>query len=110
MLSQKILEFLSDINASEQAIEIINDYIYSRTNFSSNGNERKISGMFSSALDGEKIKDYSVEKSLKIFKANTYSIKNGIIEKSTPGWSISDKEDIGWLGELFDKEIDIFGI
>ncbi len=108
LLSQKILEFLSEINASDQAIDIINDYIYSRTNFSSNGSERKLSGMFSSAFDGEKTKDYSVEKSLKIFKANIYSIRNGIMEKSTPGWSILDKEDIGWLGDLFDKEIDIF--
>jgi hypothetical protein len=109
-LAQKILEFLSEINASDQAAEMLNDYVYSRVNFNSDGSERKIVSMFSSALDGEKIKDYSLEKSLKIFRANTYSIRNGVIQKSTPGWEISDKEDIGWLGDLFNKEIDIFSL
>ena len=107
LLAEKILEFLSEINASDQAVDLLNDYIYSRVNFNSDGSERKIVSMFSSALDGEKIKDYSVEKSLKTFRACTYSIRNGVMQKSTPGWQISDKEDIGWLDDLFNKEIDI---
>ena len=66
--------------------------------------------MFSSELDGEKIKDYSLEKSLKIFRANIFSIRNGVLQKSTPGWQILDKEDIGWLGDLFNKEINTFSL
>ena len=110
LLAEKILEFLSEINASDQAVDLLNDYIYSRVNFNTDGGERKIVSIFSSALDGEKIKDYSVEKSLKIFRAHTYSIRNGVMQKSTPGWQISDKEDIGWLDDLFNKEIDIFSL
>ena len=107
-VAQKILQFLSEINASDEAVDIIKDYIYLRTNFLSNGGERKIDGIFSSALDGEKKKDYSVEKTFKIFRATFYSIRNGISEKSQPGWVLTDKDDIDWLGDLFTKEITIF--
>ena len=57
-LSEKILQFLSDINAGEEAVNYINDYIHYRVNFESSGSERKLSGMFSSAFDAHKIKDY----------------------------------------------------
>ena len=46
-------------------------------------------------------------KTLKIFKATIFSIRNGVYEKATPGWKITDVEDIDWLGELFDKDVDV---
>ena len=106
-VSEKMLQFLSEINASEDAINFLNDYIYSRVCYQVNGSERKIKSMFSSAFDGEKEKSYSSEKSTKIFRANIFSLKNEVIPKPDPGWSITDVEDIDWLGELFVKEVDI---
>jgi len=106
-VAEKMLQFLSEINASEDAINFLNDYIYSRVCYQVNGSERKIKSMFSSAFDGEKEKSYSSEKSTKIFRANIFSLKNEVIPKPDPGWSITDVEDIDWLGELFVKEVDI---
>ena len=106
-VSEKMLQFLSEINASEDAINFLNDYIYSRVCYEVNGSERKIKSMFSSAFDGEKEKSYSSEKSTKIFRANIFSLKNEVIPKPDPGWSITDVEDIDWLGELFGKEVDL---
>ena len=51
--------------------------------------------------------DDELNSSLKIFKATIFSIRNGVYEKATPGWKISDEEDIDWLGELFDKDVDV---
>ena len=45
---------------------------------------------------------------LKIFKATIYSLRNDAIPKATPGWLITDTEDIDWLGEVFEQKIDIF--
>ena len=106
-VAEKMLQFLSEINASEDAINYLNDFIYSRVCYEVNGNERKIKSMFSSAFDGEKEKSYSSEKSTKIFRANIFSLKNEVIPKPDPGWSITDVEDIDWLGELFGKEVDL---
>ena len=107
-LAEKILQFLSDINAGEEAVTYIDDYIHYRTKFQASGTERKISGMFSSAFDGSKTKEYGTKESFKVFKATIFSIRNEAFPKATPGWLITDVEDIDWLGELFNKETDLF--
>ena len=107
-LAEKILQFLSDINAGEEAVTYIDDYIHYRVNFEASGSERKLSGMFSSAFNPEKIKDYSSDKSFKIFKATVFSIRNEALPKATPGWLITDVEDIDWIGEVFNEEPELF--
>ncbi len=107
-LAEKILQFLSDINAGEEAVTYIDDYIHYRVNFEASGSERKLSGMFSSAFDPEKIKDYNSDKSFKIFKATVFSIRNEALPKATPGWLINDVEDIDWIGEVFNEEPELF--
>ena len=107
-IAEKILQFLSDINAGEEAVTYIDDYIHYRVNFEASGSERKLSGMFSSAFDPEKIKDYNSDKSFKIFKATVFSIRNEALPKATPGWLITDVEDIDWIGEVFNEEPELF--
>ena len=107
-LSENILQFLSDINAGEEAVNYIDNYIHYRTNFQASGSERKISGIFSSAFAGSRNKEYGTKESFKIFKATTFSIRNEAFPKAKPGWLITDVEDIDWLGELFNKEADLF--
>jgi uncharacterized protein (UPF0332 family) len=105
--SEKILQFLSEINAQEEAVNFLNDYIFNRVSFNANGSERKIKSMFSSAFDPEKVKEYNSEKTLKNFRANIYSIRNNVMGKATPGWVIDEVEDIDWLGELFNQDVNI---
>ncbi len=72
-VAEKILQFLSDINAGENAVIYLNDYVHYRVNFKSNGSERKLSGIFSSSFDGKKTKDFNSEQSFKVFKATCAS-------------------------------------
>ena len=44
----------------------------------------------------------------KIFKATVFSIRNDALPKATPGWVITDEEDIDWVGEVFNQETEIF--
>lgn len=105
--SEKILQFLSEIEAQEEAVNFLNDYIFNRTSFNAKGSERKIKSMFSSAFDPEKVKEYNSEKTLKTFRANVYSIRNNLMGKAAPGWVIDEVEDIDWLGELFKQDVSI---
>ena len=107
-VAEKLLQFLSEIGVGEDAVVYLSDYIHYRAKFKSNGGERKLSGIFSSGFDGEKIKEYNSEQSFKVFKATIYSIRNNIIPKSPPGWVITDIPDIDWLGEVFTTEPSIF--
>ena len=56
----------------------------------------------------DKIKDYNSDKSFKIFKATVFSIRNEALPKATPGWLITDVEDIDWIGEVFNEEPELF--
>ena len=107
-LAENILQFLSEINAGEEAVNYINDYLHYRVLFEANGSERKLSGMFSSAFDGVKLKDYTSDKCFKIFKATVFSIRNEALPKATPGWLITDVENIDWIGEAIKKETELF--
>ncbi|MDC1133952.1 hypothetical protein OAT42_03415 [Alphaproteobacteria bacterium] len=106
--AEKALQFLSDIKAGENAVEYLTDYIHYRVNFKSHGGERKLSGIFSSGFAGEKLKSYSSENSFKVLKATVFSIRNNSLPKASPGWVITDVEDIDWLGDLFIQETQIF--
>ncbi len=105
--AEGILQFLSEIEAGEDAVEYLDNYIYKRIHFLNNGFERKLSGMFSSALDPVKSKEYSVANTVKVFRVTTFGIRNNTMPKAPPGWSISDVEDLDWLMELIQKPVDI---
>ena len=84
-VAEKILQFLSEINAGEEAVTYIDDYIHYRVNFEASGSERKLTGMFSSAFDPEKIKDYHSDKSFKVFKATVFSTREHASPCATAG-------------------------
>ena len=105
--SEQILQFLSEIEASEEATNYIDRYIYRRVCFKANGAERKISGVFSSALDPIKEKEYQTKNVTKIFRATIFGLRNNTIEDMPAGWDIKDVEDLDWFGELIKKPVDI---
>ena len=65
--AEEILQFLSDLEANEDAVNYIDSYIYRRMCFKSTGAERKISGMFSSELAPVKTNDYLGKNVAKTF-------------------------------------------
>ena len=64
--------------------------------------------MFSSAFNPTKVKEYNTDKCFKIFKATVFSIRNEALPKAEQGWSITDVEDIDWIGEVINQETELF--
>ena len=105
--AEQILQFLSEIEANDEATNYIDRYIYRRVCFKANGAERKLSGVFSSALDPIKQKEYQIKNVTKIFRATIFGLRNNTIEDMQPGWEITDIEELDWFGELIKKPTDI---
>ena len=105
--AEEILQFLSDLEANEDAVNYIDSYIYRRMCFKSSGAERKISGMFSSELDPVKTNDYSGKNVVKVFRATIFAIRNNTLSDKPPGWSFEDVENLDWLKELLNKPTDL---
>ena len=92
--AEEILQFLSDLDANEEAVNYIDSYIYRRICFKSTGAERKMSGMFSSELDPVKTNDYSVKNVTKVFRATIFAIRNQTVIDKPPGWTYEDVENL----------------
>lgn len=105
--AEEMLQFLSDLEANEDAVNYLDRYIYRRMCFKSSGAERKISGMFSSELDPVKTNDYSVKNVVKVFRATIFALRNNTVTDMPPGWSYEDVEGLDWLKDLLNKPTNI---
>ena len=105
--AEEMLQFLSDLEANEDAVNYIDRYLYRRICFKSTGAERKISGMFSSELDPVKTNDYSVKNVTKVFRATVFALRNNTVTDMPPGWTYEDVEGLDWVKDLFNKPTNI---
>ena len=105
--AEEMLQFLSDLEANEDAVNYFDRYIYRRMCFKSSGAERKISGMFSSELDPVKTNDYSVKNVVKVFRATIFALRNNTVTDMPPGWTYEDVEGLDWLKDLLNKPTNI---
>ena len=105
--AEEILQFLSDLEANEEAVNYIDSYVYRKICFKSSGADRKISGIFSSELDPVKTNEYSGKNITKTFRATIFAIRNHTLSDKPPGWSYDDVENLDWLKDLLNKPVDI---
>ena len=98
--SQKILEFLSEIEAGETAIDYLKSYIYRRVKFTATNKPRKFKGLFVDEFAPMKTQDYSAEKAVILFKAFVFSSRSGLKTTVPAGWVITDEDGINWFGQL----------
>ena len=105
--AETILQFLSEIEAGDEAVDYLNHYIHKRILFKENGAERKLSGMFASPLDPEKTRDYSTDKSTKVFRATIFGIRNNTMPKAPAGWNVIDIEELDWLKSLIEEPVSV---
>ena len=104
--AELLLRFLVEINA-EKSDELLNSYIFFTLKFDHPGSKRKLKGLFGSAFDKEKNKDFSSNGAAKSFRAYVFGLRSGVTEKSVPGWDIKNEEDIEILKNIIETEADI---
>ncbi len=103
-----LLIFLAEIEAGDSAVHLLNTYNFNRLKFESTKKPRKIKGLFGSALDPIKQKEYSPNNCLKVFKATVFGMRSKVNPEPPSGWTIQEEKDLDWFGELLNKKTDIF--
>ena len=96
--------FLSEIDAGESAVTLLNDYIFNRLKFEATRKPRKIKGMFGSAFDPTKTQEYSAEKCTKLFKAMVFGLRSKANPSAPSGWDISQEQNLEWFGKLLTQK------
>ena len=100
------MRFLVETN-SEESDQLLNNFVFFSLKYVQHGSKRKLKGIFGSAIDPTKEKEYQEKITLKNFKAYFFGFRNGVIEKPDPGWNILEEEGIDFLVELIKKEANI---
>ncbi len=106
--AEEIVRFMSEQNNPQyEAHELINFFVYFRLKFDGIKGERKLKGIFGNAFKGLKEKKYDAEKTVKSFKAFTYALRSGTVNRAPPGWHIKTERDLMQLGNILKKEMSI---
>tara|TARA_S200000501_G_C20698640_1_gene688490 strand:- start:478 stop:978 length:501 start_codon:yes stop_codon:yes gene_type:complete len=106
--AEQLLLFLSEIDAGDTAVSLLNTYVFNRLKFEATRKPRKLKGLFGSAFDATKTIEYSPEKCVKLFKATIFGMRSNVNPAAPTDWTIQQETDLEWLGELLNKKTDIF--
>ena len=107
-IAEEKLRTLSQIEAAENAVVILNAYVYRRFKFHPDNKPRKITGLFGSEFSGVKVPLADQQELCKIFKAFIFSIRSNIYNYAPPRWTIIEEREAKWLGELVAEPSSIF--
>ena len=102
------LRTLAEIEAAENAVMILNAYIFRRYKYHRDNRQRKISGIFTSEFKGTKTSIPEHKELTRLFKAFIFSIRSNVYNDAPSGWSIIEEPEVGWLGELVAAPSSIF--
>ena len=106
--AESLLRFLVEINA-ENSDELLNAFVYYSLKYRSDGAKRKIKGLFGSAFDALKEREFSEKECLKVFKAYVFGLRSGVTYKPAAGWSIDDEDqkDLELIVNIMNQEANI---
>ena len=107
-IAEQKLRILSEIEAAENAVIILNAYVYRRYKFHPDNRPRRISGLFTSEFNGTKFPLLEEHEVCKGFKAFIFSIRSNVYNYAPSGWTITEEAEVGWLGELIAEPSSIF--
>ena len=108
--AEGLLQFLSEIDAGEDAAEILKYFTYYKLNFESANVKRKLKPLFGSIEDPVKTDEIANTNIVRNFKAFVFAIRSNTIEEMPKGWQIELDENIPKLADIISQEVDILDI
>ena len=103
--SENIVLTLHEADAGDMSVRIIDHFCYFRLNFEMNKTPRKISGIFGSALKGERERAYNADETRKRFKAFLFALRNGGMKPIPEEWNLEKDDTIPNLSEAVSNKM-----
>ena len=107
-VAEEKLRTLAEIEAAENAVVILNAFIFRVYKFHPDNRSRKMTGLFTSEFKGSKTPIPEHKELTRMLKAFIFSIRSNVYNYAHPGWSIIEEPEAGWLGELVAEPSSIF--
>ena len=108
--AEAILLFLAEIEAGEDALTLLDNFIYFRLYFDGVGRPRKMKPMFGSIEDPIKNKDWKKDSVIKSFRAFVFALRSNTLPKTPTGWRLEDDEYAPNLAAVAAKKLSVLDI
>lgn len=104
--AEGFLRVLAEAEA-DNADVVLGSYAYHRITRVENGEQRRIKGVFSSALDGARTQDYSVDQIIKGFRPFFFLLRSKPSMAVPMSWTWKQIDNGDWITDLPDVEISL---
>ena len=82
--AEYMVRFLSEVDAGEEAVNVLNDFVYFRMNYETTTKKRNLKPLFGNPEDGVAIIKHF--EGLKRFKAYVFGLRSNNSPTPPPGW------------------------
>ena len=90
-VAEHMARFLSEVNAGEEAVIFLNDFIYFRMNYETKTKKRNLKPLFGNPEDG--VIEASHSDALKRFKAYVFGLRSNNSPMPPPAWDMLGNAD-----------------
>ena len=105
--AETILEFLSEMEAGDQAVKFLNDFTYFRLYNEKTNTPRKMKPMFGSIEDGVKLMEYKPEEMIKTFRAYIFGLRSNAVPTAPDGWRLETDDNLDKLKSIINREVNM---
>ena len=98
------LEFLSEVEAGDMAVELLEGFSYFRLYFERIGVPRKLKVLFGAVEDPVKKPEIDTVATVKAFRAYVFRIRSNTGETPPAGWQLGNEDKVPGLAELTKTE------
>lgn len=103
-LAELMVRFLSEINAGEDAVIFLNDFIYFRLKYENTKKTRNLKPLFGNPEDG--VAEIKHDDALKRFKAYVFGLRSNNSPVPPPGWDmVKDSDNLPNVSEILSTSI-----
>lgn len=102
---ESMLRFLDELNAGDSAEPLLRGFCYYRITYEQPNKIRNLKGIFGSADEPVKTKEFSPDSAVKAFKAYVFAIRNEVTEMAPAGWNPADVDGSPVLERLFNQKL-----
>ncbi|MDC3401505.1 hypothetical protein OA101_00415 [Alphaproteobacteria bacterium] len=106
--AEDMLRFLSEIEAADQAAELLKSFAYNRLYLVSIGKPRKLHPMFGLVEDSVKELQYDPAQTVSAFKAFVFGLRSSTVSYAPAGWDMSKDENFPTIAAIYKKQFSIF--
>ena len=108
--AEGMLQFLADIEAGENAVDLLFSFTFFRIHYEGPNRPRKTKPLFGSIEDPVKTKEWSKDAAPKSFRAFVFGLRSNTVPHCPTGWLLENEEAVPLLAKLAEEKLSVIDL